>query len=139
MDLLKLTEANTKIENLTNTLEEQREQKTDAEFLALVEKYKQDCAEVYKRLNPIDWLVYKNVNVSGFVVRMTEIPIVYQDCSLDEQSIRAVIWMVGTAIKTKCYTLGFRVKGEWDIRITITKLPKRKQIYIVSIKTQRND
>ena len=127
-----IEKAQSQIEILTNALEERRENTTDAEFLLLVETYKTECKGVYQRLGPIDWLVHNDVNICGFIVRMTKIPTVIECGSLEDQSIRAIIFLVKSMLKLGETDHEIIVSGKKFI-INISKIPKVKQVYKVCV------
>ena len=127
-----IEKAQSQIEILTNALEERRENTTDAEFLLLVETYKTECKEVYERLGPIDWLVHNDVNVCGFIVRMTKIPAVIECWSLEDQSIRVIIFLVKSMLKLGETDYKGIVSGK-KFSIHISKIPKMKQVYKICV------
>jgi hypothetical protein len=96
-DYLTLKEAEDEIDRLTDELEAKRDMMSDADFMNEVTIYKNKCEETYQKLDAIAWLTYKRVNICGFVVRFEKTPIVHNAEGLDDQSIKALVYIAETA------------------------------------------
>ena len=116
---LTLEQAQAEISRLTDELGDKRSTMSDGDFMKEVSVYKNKCEETYNKLNALDWLIHKNINVCGVVIQLNKTPKVWNACNLDHQSICALIWIIQVAKKDgeqeydfeKCYFNVEKIKG----------------------------